>query len=448
MIVATENRKTAPPTRSMPAERPLRVLVFTTVFPNPALPLHGMFVFERVRHLADLAEVRVIAPVAWYRARGREAPLPDVQSVVPTRHPRFWYLPKFGMSLRGVCLFLSTVRDVQRLRRAFDFDLIDAHFAYPDGFAAVLLGRWFDRPVCITLRGTIVALSRRPLGRRLCDWALHRAEGVIAVAESLAARARQAGIPDGRIQTIANAVDTERFRPLDRAVARRRLGLPDDARWLVSVGHLSPRKGFHRVIGALPQVLEACGDLRLAIVGGPGAEGDNGAELQALARELGVSDRVLFAGPKAPDEVALWLAAADVFVLASDHEGCPNVVLEAMACGRPVVATKVGDVARMVPPLAGVLLDDPEDLHGLAEGLVAALNREWDTKQIRDHVARRSWDDVARRVADRWLAAVTAFADRRSGSRDRAEASAEGVRSALPSPSPVGAAAPLAPPRP
>lgn len=387
----------------------LKVLVFTTVFPSPGLPLHGTFVFERVRHLAELADIRAVAPVAWYRAFAGQVPLEWVSSAVPVRHPRFWYVPKFLMTLRGLCLFASTVREIARLRQEFDFDLIDAHFAYPDGFAAVLLGRWFRRPVCVTLRGTIVMHSKRPLGRFLCDWTIRHADRVIAVAETLARRARQGGVPDDRIMTIANGVDLDRFRPIDRVEARRRLGMPEQGALIVSVGHLSPRKGFHRVIASLPEVFQSCPDTRLAIVGGPGAEGDNGAELATQARELGAAGQVLLVGAKPPEEVALWLGAADVFVLASDFEGCPNVVLEAMACGRPVVATKVGDVERMVPPLAGILLDDPNNRTALAEALIAALHTAWQPAAIRDHVAARSWAEVAQRAARQWRMAVEAF---------------------------------------
>jgi len=389
--------------------RKLRVLVFTTVFPNPALPLHGTFVLERVRHVAELADVQVIAPVAWHRVLGQRGPLRPVVPLPGVRHPRFWYPPRVLKPLHGLFLFLSAVREVGRLRETFDFDLIDAHFAYPDGFAAVLLGRWFRRPVCITLRGTIFWWSRRRLLRWLCDWAICRAERVIAVAENLAARARQGGVPEHRIETIANGVDGARFQLIDRVSARRSLGLPEQGRLLVSVGHLSPRKGFHRVIRSLPRVVEACPDAHLAIVGGRGAETDNSTELRTLARDLGLTDRVLFVGAQPSDRVALWMGAADAFVLASDFEGCPNVVLEAMACGRPVVATKVGDVERMVPAFAGVLFDDPENATALADCMIAVLRGDWDPRQIRDHVSARSWNDVARRVVVAWRLAAKAF---------------------------------------
>jgi teichuronic acid biosynthesis glycosyltransferase TuaC len=400
---------------NMQSDRRLRVLVFTMVFPNPGLPLHGTFVHERIRHLAALADIRVVAPVPWYRGLRRPSPLPVAAPILAVGHPVFWYVPKALGSLRGLFLFASTVREVGRLRKTFDFDLIDAHFAYPDGFAAVLLGRWFRRPVCITLRGTIVQWSRRPIGRWLCDWAIRHAERVIAVAENLAERARQGGVPERRIAMIANGVDGERFRLIDRAAAREHLALPEAGRLFVSVGHISPRKGFHRVIRALPRLVEACPEARLAIVGGRGAEADNSAALHALARELGLAERVLFVGAQAPDRVALWLGAADAFVLASDFEGCPNVVLEAMACGRPVVATKVGDVARMVPSFAGILVDDPEDDAALAAAMRAALTRDWDETRIRDHVARQSWDAVAQRVAAQWRLAVQSFTAREAG---------------------------------
>jgi teichuronic acid biosynthesis glycosyltransferase TuaC len=394
----------------MESPQRLRVLVFTTVFPNPGSPLLGTFVFERIRSLARLADVHVVAPVRWYHMFRRGARLPEWPPILSVRHPRFWYTPRMLMGLHGIFLFLSTVREIGRLRRTFDFDLIDAHFAYPDGFAAVLLGRWFRRPVCITLRGMIIPLSRRPLGRWLCNWAIRRAERVTAVAENLAARARQGGVPEHRLAIIANGVDSERFRLIDRAAARHLLSLAGQGRLLVTVGHMSWRRGFHRVIRNLPRVIQTFPDVRLVIVGGRGAEEDNSTQLRELAQRLDLVDRIRFVGAQPPDEVAVWMAAADVFVLATDFEGCPNVILEAMACGRPIVATKAGDIERMVPAFAGVLFDDAEDDAALTGSIVTALGRDWDPGQIRNHVAARSWDEVARRVMLQWRLAIDAFA--------------------------------------
>jgi teichuronic acid biosynthesis glycosyltransferase TuaC len=393
----------------------LRVLVFTTVFPNPGMPLHGTFVLERIRRLAVSADIEVVAPIPWFRALGAHAAVRQDNAIQTIRHPRFWYVPRLLKSFRGVFLFLSVVRQIARLRKSFDFDLIDSHFAYPDGFAAVLLGWWFRRPVCITLRGTIVQWWSRPVGRWLCIWAMSRAERIIAVAESLAVYPRLGGVPDCTIAVIPNGVDTERFELIDRAVARRKLGLGSQGKVLVSVGHISPRKGFHRVIRSLPRILENMQDLTFIIVGGRGAEEDNSAVLHELIERLALSKYVSMVGAKPPEEVALWLSAADAFILASDFEGCPNVVLEAMACGRPVVATKVGDIERMVPSFAGFLFDDPLDDLAIAECVKMALSCEWDVERIRQHVLARSWDDVAQRVIGEWRLAVEAFGRRASG---------------------------------
>jgi teichuronic acid biosynthesis glycosyltransferase TuaC len=401
------------------ASRRLRVVVFSRVFPRPGQPVHGTFVLERIRCLAQIADVQVISPIPWFERLNRAAPVPETRPILAVRFPRFWYLPKTMWALRGVFLFLSTLGEFARVRRSFDFDLIDAHFAYPDGFAAVLLGWWFRRPVCVTLRGTIIPISRKPVGRWLCDWTIRRAAQIIAVSANLTERARQGGVPAQRVATIANGVDTDRFQLIDAAVARRRLGLPETGRLIVSVGHISPRKGFQRVIRALPQLAERQPDLRFAIIGGKGTEEDNSAELHALVERLHLSERVIFAGEKSPDEVASWIAASEVFVLASDFEGCPNVILEALACGRPVVATKVGDIERMVPSFAGVLFENPEDDAALAECLTAALRQEWDRARIRDHVVNRSWQDVARRVAAQWRLAIDASeSGQRAGSSD------------------------------
>jgi glycosyltransferase involved in cell wall biosynthesis len=399
-----------PPDPAILPPHRLRVLVFTLVFPRPGRPVHGTFVLERLRHLAALADVRVVCPLPWFeRVRGGET-LPDIKPILGASYPRFWYVPKTLWTLRGLFMFLAMVRTVARLRRTFDFDLIDVHFAYPDGFAGVLLGRWFRRPVCITLRGMIVPLSRRAIGRWLCNWPIRRAQQIIAVSANLADRARQGGVPDHRIATIGNGVDGERFRPMAMGEARRRLGLPEDGRLLVTVGFFSKRRGFHRVIRNLPRLLQSYPDLRYAVVGGRGFEEDNSAELYALVEQLGLSDRVAFVGAQPPERVTLWMNAGNLFVLPTEFEGSPNVVLEALACGRPIVATKAGDIAQVVPEFAGILVDDPDDDRALSDAILTALGRDWDTGRIRGHGAARSWNVVARQVLVRWQSAVDGFA--------------------------------------
>jgi teichuronic acid biosynthesis glycosyltransferase TuaC len=386
----------------------VKVLVFTTAFPNPAQPTHGLFVFERTRHLARHADLRVVAPVTW-RVRIRQSvPHHEARAALSVLHPTFYYLPGLFKVFDGLLLFLSSLRTVARLRRDFRFDLIDAHFAFPDGCAAVLLGWWFRCPVTITLRGTLTLLSIYRWRRWAIAWTVRRATRLIAVAAPLADHAVALGAHPSRVEIIPNGVDGNVFSPMPKAEARAQLGLPAEGRFLVSVGHLSARKGFQRVMAVLPRLASEYPDLSFAIIGGAGVERNNARDLRRRARAASLQDRVTFVGAQPPEVVRIWLNAADVFVLASDHEGCPNVVWEALACGVPVVATKVGDIGRMVPSFGGLLVDNPDDATALERCLRIALKANWDKEAIRSYAAQHTWERVAERVLIQWREATRA----------------------------------------
>jgi teichuronic acid biosynthesis glycosyltransferase TuaC len=382
----------------------MKVLTLATVFPNPAQPMLGPFVFERIRHAAQHADVRVVAPIAWFR-RPKGVPASSSQSGLKIEHPTFFYVPAVLKFLNGVALFLSILPRVNHLRREFNFDLVDAHFAIPDGVAAILLGCWFRRPVVITLRGFEHQFVEYRLRRTMMRWALRRATRVIAVSAPLAALAQRLGVAPERIEVIENGVDTDRFRPMDAAEARRLVSIDRDKRVLISVGHLVPLKGFHRIIAALPELREEFPNLSLVIVGGS-TSAKYVQDLQQLVGELGLSSHVIFTGSLPTDRVAEWLNASNLFVLCSDREGCPNVVWEAMACGRPVVSPKVGAVEQMVPAEAGILFDTPSDGRALIRSVSLALNTQWDSRRIREHAEAHTWASVASRVLRQWRLAV------------------------------------------
>jgi glycosyltransferase involved in cell wall biosynthesis len=395
----------------------LRILSLATVFPSPAFPNHGLFVHERLQHLARRADVRVVAPVPWAQRLRRKLRV-DVRAAedaaLPVERPTFVYVPRILKATDGAALAASVARAVRRIRRAFDFDVIDAHFGYPEGFAAVLLGRALDRPVSITLRGTEPTHARERLLRRALGWALRRADGLIAVGGPLGDLAARLGAARERIAVVPNGVDASTFRAVPRDEARRRLGvgddfLPEGARLLVAVGHLCPRKGFELLVEAAARLVREGREVRVAIVGGPGLEGDSRPSIEAAIAATGMRGRVHMAGPADAPRVALWQAAADLAVLASDHEGCPNVVLEALACGAPVVATEVGNVRDILREGADGLIVTPRDVRALAAGLARALETDWDRGAIAARAAARTWD----RVAEEHLAALVATAVRR-----------------------------------
>jgi glycosyltransferase involved in cell wall biosynthesis len=231
----------------------------------------------------------------------------------------------------------------------------------------------------------------------------------VAVSQPLAELATRFGAT--AVTVIENGVDIGRFRPVATHVARR--GFTDagvlpanvlkSGPLLVSVGHLVPRKGFHRVLDVMPRILDEFPDLHFAVVGGAAApSGNYPARLRHLAGDLDIADRVIFVGPQNPGEVALWINAADVFVLATHHEGSPNVLWEAMACGRPVVASNVGAIASMVPSYAGVVFEDPHNRDNLRAALSTALRRQWDSDRIRAYAECHTWGPVAERVVAEW----------------------------------------------
>jgi teichuronic acid biosynthesis glycosyltransferase TuaC len=397
----------------------LRVLLFSTVFPNAAQPYHGVFVRERMRGMMEGpggVEVRVVAPTPWFplvsglRPGFRPSmPREESQDGVQVLHPRFLSVPGILKCLDGLLMFLWTLPTLLRLRREFPFQVIDAHFAYPEGLAAVLAGLVLRVPVTITLRGTLPHFIPFHLRRPQLRFALRRAARVIAVSESLRRDAVSLGIPAEKVRVIGNGIDPEVFHPVDRIEARRALGLPKYGPLLVSVGTLAPRKGFHLVMEAMAKLGKRWPTLRFAIVGGDGAEGAMEAELRALAKRLKIEDRMVFAGPRRSEELAAWYGAADLFVLATAHEGCPNVVLEALACGTPVVATPVGSIPELLAasgeaPEVGLVIERTAE--SIAAGIDAALNRAWDRDRVRARIASRTWRVVGREQAEElWQAA-------------------------------------------
>jgi glycosyltransferase involved in cell wall biosynthesis len=401
--------------RSEGASDTSRVLVFSTVYPNGVQPHHGIFVQQRVASYPEDMEVRAVAPQAWFPGTAGLRPgfrpaLPRAERLpgdaAEVLHPRFLSLPAIGKCLDGAFLALGVLPALIRLRRDFPFDVIDAHFGYPEGPAAVLLGRLFRVPVVLTLRGLEHRLTDYRLRRPQLAFAVRQADRVVAVSEDLRALALGLGAAPERVRTIPNGVDSTLFQPRERAAARRSLGLPEAGTYLLTVGSLSERKGAHLVLEALARLTPQFPDLRYLLVGGAGAEGNEGEVLRRQAEELGVAGRVVFAGPRRREELPDWYNAADLFVLPSSLEGCPNVVVEALASGTPVVATPAGGIPQLLgDPETGVILSR-RDGEAVAAGIAAALARSWDRSRVSARTSARNWHVVGREHAEEIRAAI------------------------------------------
>lgn len=384
----------------------MRVLVLSTVFPNPVAPTFGVFVRERVRHVAQRCEVQVIAPAPWFplqrRLRLRVAappPLREEQYGIPIHHPPVFSVPGVAKSLDGLFYFLSLLRFVRRLRRSFAFDVIDAHFAYPDGLGAVLLGRRLGCPVAVTLRGYEVETARRSLLRPQLRFALGQAH-VMAVSDSLGRLVNDLGASPPRLRVVPNAVDTSLFRPGDRAAARQRLGLPAERTILLGVGAFIADKGHERVLDALPSIIAGRDDVLYVAVGNSGGRHSRLDAIRARVQREGLSRHVRLAVARPHAEIPIWMAAADLFCLATRREGWCNALTEALACGLPVVTTAVGGNPEIVRDGEDGWLVPFFDAATFAQAVGRALEAGWDRDAIARRASARDWKVVADEVIE------------------------------------------------
>jgi teichuronic acid biosynthesis glycosyltransferase TuaC len=373
----------------------MKLLTFTTLYPNTASPNQAIFVETRLRHLVASGQVesRVVAPIPWFPfnharfgryARFAQPPKRETRFGLDVQHPRYPHIPKAGMTAAPFLLAAAARRTLAGLiDSGYDFDAIDAHYFYPDGVAAVMLGKYFRKPVVVTARGSdITLIPQHYPARKMIQWAAAHAAGIITVCNALKTGLEELGVPGDRISPLRNGVDLALFRPGDRAALRRELGLQHFT--MIAVGNLVSLKGHELIIGALPML----DDMRLLIAG----TGPEQGRLEALARRLNVAHRVSFLGAIPHAELTRYYGAADASILASSREGWANVLLESMACGTPVVASNVWGTPEVVACAdAGVLMRE-RSVGGVADAVRALRAAYPDRNATRRYAEKFSWD--------------------------------------------------------
>lgn len=386
-----------------------RVLVFSTLFPNERQPNAGIFIRERMFRVGDKIPLLVVAPVAWFPFQGLirlvkphfrlAAPKKEIQQNIEVFHPRFFSIPGLFKRFDGLFLALSSYAFVKKLHQEKQIDIIDAHFAYPDGHAATLLGKWLNIPVTITLRGTEKRHLNSALKIPLLK-GLNKATRIFSVSDSLKQLVVSAGADEKKIRVVGNGVDVNKFYQLEKNEVRKQLNLPDDATIIVTVGGLVERKGFHRVIECLPLLISDYPKIKYLIVGGASAEGNWEDKLKQQVIDLKLEKHVVFFGPQPPEKLKTILSASDLFVLSTRNEGWANVLLEAMACGLPIVTTDVGGNAEVVRShKLGTIVsfgDKPE----LKNAIHQALIKNWDDQYLLNYAKENSWDTRVKILVD------------------------------------------------
>lgn len=377
----------------------IKLLTFSTLYPSAVSPTHGIFVETRLRQLLASGEIesRVIAPVPWFPSRHKlfgqyatyaATPRHEVRHQVEIAHPRFLRPPKVGMTSAPFTLALSAIRAARRLiGSGYDFDLIDAHYFYPDGVAAVLLGRALGKPVVITGRGTdINVIPRYRLPRRMILDASRQCAAMVTVSGALRDELAALGVDSSKVTVLRNGVDLAFFQPERREIARANAGMTRFT--LLSVGNLVPLKGHDLVISALPQLP----NVDLVVAGAGPEEG----KLRSLALRLGVAERVRLVGAVPQERLRTLYSGADALVLASSREGWANVLLESMACGTPVVASNVCGTPEVVAAAEAGILIGQRTASGIAAAIGELRARSIDRAATRRYAERFSWDSTTR----------------------------------------------------
>jgi glycosyltransferase involved in cell wall biosynthesis len=363
----------------------MNVAVLTNLFPNVLEPSRSTFNEQQILALNQvLPVVSIIVPVDWRRVLKfkREGHLDTLRDKtnwggVAVSYPTYFYIPKVASWLNGLLMFLSLLPQWLRVKQQRP-EVIYATWAFPDGFAAVLLGKLSGIRVVIKVHGSDVEiLAKERLRRTLAVWALNRASAVISVSAYLRDMLVDLGVEQKKLRVIYNGIDQQKFRPLDREECRQKLGLSNTKKIILYVGNLKSDKGVVDLLNAFVPITGGDGNVELTYAG----DGESRAEIEQLTALHGISATVRLLGKISHDSLPFWINAADVVCLPSHHEGVPNVLLEAAACGTPCVATIVGGIPEVVTPASGLLVAH-RDVPALTTALIEALRREWDRNKV------------------------------------------------------------------
>ena len=377
----------------------LKVLMLTRLFPSTPFPTLGTFCLERAKALAEHAEVRVMVPTPYFPA-GLPAPKEwrlwsaverqrELAGGIRASYPRYLSIPKIATFSQGLAVAHSAWRDFKAHYADWRPDVIDGHFAFPDGYAAVRLARQLGVPSVVTCHGADLRLYHEQafVGAMLA-WTLRTANRVVSVSTDLKRRSIAQGCPEANTVFLTNGVDLDKFALRSQAECRERLGLPQARKIGVYVGNLIDRKNQSLVVRAAAEIRQRGHTPPLTVLVG---DGPNRKKLEQETAELGLGADVILAGQRPHEEVALWMGAADWLLLSSDYEGWATVYFEAMACGRPVLTSDVNSARDAVCKPAYGQVIDPITAEAFATAIIEASNTQYDARLIRAYAEEHSW---------------------------------------------------------
>lgn len=380
----------------------MKIISVSHMFPNIVVPNNGVFVKERLKSISKLVDTNIISPLPYFPFRFffdkyknfNKIPYRENFDSLEVYHPKFFLIPKYFKFTDGYLYYWSTSSFFTKKILEEKIDLLDFHWVYPDAFAGLKLAQKYNKKIIVTIRGNeSICYFENTLRKKLLVNTLRKVDHIIAVSNDMKNKVvGEYGVCENNITVIPNGIQPDKFKSIDRKQARRVCGLELNKKYILSLCRLSHEKGLEYLFEAF-----AClqvENVELIVVG----DGPLKEKLLRMALDLKIDNKVKFIGSVLHEETMFWYNSADIYCLPSLWEGCPNVIIESLACGTPVVSTKVGGIPDLVPDeIYGVLVPEA-DSHSLAVALDYALEKKWDRKKIEQYGSRNTWDHVADKV--------------------------------------------------
>jgi len=363
----------------------MRGLIITNLYPNPSQPTRATFNFQQFEHLGNLCELLILVPVFpndWKFIKNiSDLNLSKKNKVHYFRVPT---VPKLGKFVNAKILACTILLFKRSLLKNFSPNFIIGCFAYPDGVASSLVASRLKIPCFMKIHGTDINVMGQitPIKKQIKK-ELSRIEGVLSVSEALAENVKQMGFPKEKITVIYNGINHKKFYPRNRLESRDKLGLNKDKMIILFVGNLLETKG---VVDLVKAFITSKIKANLIYIGAGNAK----EHINLLTKNLNSDQSIEIIEPQNHNLIPDWLAACNLLALPSHNEGVPNVVLEAMACGRPVVASNVGGIPEILPVKSGILVEKG-DLDGLAKALIKGIKIDWDPEHINSNTKKFNW---------------------------------------------------------
>jgi len=379
----------------------MNILAVSHLFPNAIQPTTGLFVKERIKFVAQQVNVQVVAPIPFFPVVHRLRSLHQIKheenyAGLHIFHPRYFGIPRCFKFLDGYFYYYSLNEFIGKYLNSNPVDLFDFHWVYPDAFSGLKWAKRYSKKIVVTIRGNeSISYFENSPRKKMTIQTLQAVDHVIAVSTELKNKVVQKyGVNEKNVTVIPNGIDADKFQHISRQRARRLCQLNPDSKYVLTVCRLSPEKGLQYLLQAIARLNQQ--NVKLIIVG----DGPLKKKLQKLTDQLGITQQIFFVGAVSHSEIWKWYNASDVFCLPSLWEGCPNVIIESLACGTPVVATNVGGIPDLIPSPEYGRITVPGDEVSLSRLLNESLEYEWNRLKIAEFGIRNTWEHVANQVID------------------------------------------------